>query len=145
MIPNSELENRLKALRACGSKVVDMGIAMRMVTLQRAISERRQIVQTVLNGLIERHDGSSNGGPPEVVPGTPGWAPFVKEHNELMAEEFDAGPPFVLYEKDGKYGWTEGVEAPVTIAPNVMVDMDDLLEIRAPKEKEDATVAGNIG
>ena len=48
-------------------------------------------------------------------------------------------------QNDDKVGWTEVVAKPVELTPNVMVDMDDLLEIRRPETTEDATVAGNIG
>ena len=142
---NSKVKLALTALRVCGDTYPPMGVALRMVEVQKTMGARLGSVDELNNDLIEKHGELQEGGNLGIGPTMDGWIEYVKEHNELMALECDLGDPFVLYQKDDKVGWTEGVEKPVEITPNVMVDMDDLLEIRRPETKEDATVAGNIG
>ena len=133
-VTNRELAAAQKALRECGSTRIPMGVALRMVSVQRLIKDRIDDVNEINKGLVEEH-----GTPPEgrevateVSDEMPGFQPYLDAFGELMDEKFSIPDHFILYQKDDKYGWTENVKTPIALTPNAIVDMGDLLEIKAP-------------
>ncbi len=142
-IANSKLKSVLAALRECGKTAVPMPLALRMVTVQKTLGSHLEVVSEVNDELIEKYGEKNGTGQAHIGGDMAGWPMFVKESNELMGVEFDVGDPFVLFKKNDDFGWTEDVKTPVLITPNVMVDMDDLLEVRGPESPESSEKKGS--
>ncbi len=149
LIANSKLTNVLAALRDCGKTTVPMGLALQMVDKQKTVESCIESMNNVNNTIIERHGDLNDAGQYCVSPQNSGWMGYVKEYSELLQIKVDLGEPFVLYQKqDGDnmvLGWTEDVKTPVTLTPNIMADMDELLVVtKAAEEKDNVQLAGNI-
>ena len=140
-VPNMSLQTLMAALRVCGSTTVPMALAIRMLETQKSIVTHLQMVNEVNNSLVEKYGEALENGQYQVTPELKGWAQFQIEANALTLVEFDVGEPFILYHREGKFGWTKEVKTPVAITPNVMVDMGDLLVIEGLGDNQ---VAGHI-
>ena len=130
-IQNRELAGAQAALRECGNTRIPMGVALRMVSVQRLIKDRIDDVNEVNKGLVERYGepGEGEETATQVNSEMPGWFAYVAAFNELMDEELEVPGHFVLYQDGDKVGWSRGDVNGVTLTPNAIVDLAGLLHI----------------
>ena len=129
-ITNAELGTVQAALRECGNTKIPMGVALRMVEVQRLIKDRIEDVQELNGGLIERYGtpGEGEETATEMRSDMPGWPEYVAGFNDLMAQELKLPEQFTLYQDGDELGWTEGTNG-VSLSPNTIIDMAALLRI----------------
>ena len=129
-ITNSELGTVHAALRECGNTKIPMGVALRMVEVQRLINDRIEDVQELNGGLIERYGtpGEGEETATEMRSDMPGWPEYVAGFNDLMAQELKLPEQFTLYQDGDELGWAEGTNG-VSLSPNTIIDMAALLRI----------------
>jgi len=129
-ITNAELGTVHAALRECGNTKIPMGVALRMVEVQRLIKDRIEDVQELNGGLVERYGtpGEGEETATQVSSEMPGWAEYVAGFNDLMAQELKIPDQFTLYQDGDELGWAEGTNG-VSLSPNMIIDMAALLRI----------------
>ena len=129
-ITNAELGTVQAALRECGNTKIPMGVALRMVEVQRLIKDRIEDVQELNGGLIERYGTPGEGEETanEMRSDMPGWPEYVAGFNDLMAQELKLPEQFTLYQDGDELGWAEGTNG-VSLSPNTLIDMAALLRI----------------
>ena len=129
-ITNSELGTVHAALRECGNTKIPMGVALRMVEVQRLIKDRIDDVQELNGGLVERYGipGEGEEAATEMRSDMPGWAEYVAGFNDLMAQKLNISEQFTLYQDGDELGWAEGTNG-VSLSPNTIIDMAALLRI----------------
>ena len=141
-ITNRELAGAQAALRECGKTTVPMGVALRMVAVQRLLKDRIEDVNACNKDLVELHGTPAKGEEKatQVSDEMAGWQAYLDAFSDLMDTDFQVPDHFTLYEKGDKYGWTENVKTPIALTPNTIVDMGALLELKIPakpkKQKE---------
>ncbi len=140
-VANENLKKVLDRLRELGETTVPISIAMRMIEVQKKIISHLENVNELQNGLIARYGEETGFGHSQVGPRMNGFPAYKKDLEDLMNMEYSLGEPFVLYEKDDEFGWTEDVKVSLEITPNLIVDMEDFLVIQrngsAPFEEGD--------
>jgi len=129
-ITNAELGTVQVALRECGNTKIPMGVALRMVEVQRLIKDRIEDVQELNGGLVERYGipGEGEETATEVRSDMPGWPEYVAAFNDLMAQRLNISERFTLYQDGDELGWAEGTNG-VSLSPNTIIDMAALLHI----------------
>ena len=129
-ITNAELGTVQVALRECGNTKIPMGVALRMVEVQRLIKDRIEDVQELNGGLVERYGipGEGEETATEVRSDMPGWPEYVAAFNDLMAQKLNISERFTLYQDGDELGWAEGTNG-VSLSPNTIIDMAALLRI----------------
>ena len=129
-ITNAELGTVHAALRECGNTKIPMGVALRMVEVQRLIKDRIEDVQELNGGLVERYGipGEGEETATEVRSDMPGWPEYVAAFNDLMAQKLNISERFTLYQDGDELGWAEGTNG-VSLSPNTIIDMAALLHI----------------
>ena len=129
-ITNAELGTVQAALRECGNTKIPMGVALRMVEVQRLIKDRIEDVQELNGGLIERYGtpGEGEETATEMRSDMPGWPEYVAGFNDLMAQELKLPEQVTLYPDGDELGWAEGTNG-VSLSPNTIIDMAALLRI----------------
>ena len=129
-ITNSELGTVHAALRECGNTKIPMGVALRMVEVQRLIKDRIDDVQELNGGLVERYGtpGEGEEAATEMRSDMPGWPEYVAAFNDLMAQKLNISERFTLYQDGDELGWAEGTNG-VSLSPNTIIDMAALLHI----------------
>ena len=129
-ITNAELGTVQAALRECGNTKIPMGVALRMVEVQRLIKDRIEDVQELNGGLIERYGtpGEGEETATEMRSDMPGWPEDGAGFNDLMAQELKLPEQFTLYQDGDELGWAEGTNG-VSLSPNTIIDMAALLRI----------------
>jgi hypothetical protein len=130
-IQNKELAGAQAALRECGNTRIPMGVALRMVSVQRLIKDRIDDVNEINGVLVERYGVPDAGEEKatQVNSEMPGWFAYVAAFNDLMDEELEVPGHFVLYQDGDKVGWSKGDVNGVSLTPNTIVDMAGLLHI----------------
>jgi hypothetical protein len=151
LIPNTKIQNVLAQLRELGQKSVPGNVLLQMVKVQSRIIEHIEAVQATNLELIKQYgeEDKEHGGY-HVTPEMDGWPSFQQEAQALNLAEFDAGEPFVLYqrEQDGEIviGWTDPVKTPLALSPNILVDVGDIVVVdTGEEEEEEGQVVGHIG
>ena len=129
-ITNSELGTVHAARRECGNTKIPMGVALRMVEVQRLIKDRIEDGQEINGGLIDRYrtPGVREETATEMRSDMPGWPEYVAGFNDLMAQELKLPEQFTLYQDGDELGWAEGTNG-VSLSPNAIIDMAALLRI----------------
>jgi len=129
-ITNAELGTVQVALRECGNTKIPMGVALRMVEVQRLIKDRIEDVQELNGGLVVRYGipGEGEETATEVRSDMPGWPEYVAAFNDLMAQKLNISERFTLYQDGDELGWAEGTNG-VSLSPNTIIDMAALLHI----------------
>ena len=130
-IKNKDLAGAQAALRECGNTRIPMAVALRMVSVQRLIKDRIDDVNEVNEGLVERYGDPGEGEETatQVNSGMPGWFGYVAAFNELMGQELEVSEGFVLYQDGDKVGWSKDDVNGLSLTPNAIVDMADLLRV----------------
>ena len=130
-IQNKELAGAQAALRECGNTRIPMAVALRMVSVQRLIKDRIDDVNEINSTLVERYGVPDTGEETatQVSSGMPGWPLYVTAFNDLMSEELELPGHFVLYQDGDKVGWSKADVNGISLTPNTIVDMADLLRI----------------
>jgi len=130
-IQNKELAGAQAALRECGNTRIPMSVALRMVSVQRLIKDRIDDVNEVNTGLVERYGepGEGEEAATQVNSDMPGWFGYVAAFNELMRQELEVSEGFVLYQDGDKVGWSKDDVNGLSLTPNAIVDMADLLRV----------------
>ena len=130
-IKNKELAGAQAALRECGNTRIPMAVALRMVSVQRLIKDRIDDVNEVNAGLVERYGDPGEGEETatQVNSDMPGWFGYMAAFNDLMNEEMEVSEGFVLYQDGDKVGWSKGDVNGLSLTPNAIVDMADLLRV----------------
>ena len=131
MIQNKDLAGAQAALRECGNTRIPMGVALRMVSMQRLIKGRIDDVNEINGTLVERYGepGEGEEKATQVNSEMPGWFAYVSAFNDLMNEELEVSEHFVLYQDGDKVGWSKGDVNGISLTPNAIVDMAALLRI----------------
>lgn len=142
-LTNKELAAAHVALRQCGKTTIPMGVALRMVAVQRLLKGRIDDVNEVNKGLIEAHGTPAEGQDTATIitDEMAGWQSYQDAFDDLMDDEFSVPDHFILYQKDDKYGWSENVKTPIALTPNTIVDMVALLEVKGPAKPKKAKEA----
>ncbi len=125
---NGRIEGVLGALRECSHTSIPVKISLQMARTQKAIVDQLGYVQEVNNGLIKEHGENNDDGVPHIGPDMDGWSDYVKAHNELQGLEFELGEAYLLFVEGDVLSWSRG-GTPVALAPNVLVDLDNLLVV----------------
>ena len=130
-IQNKELAGAQAALRECGNTRIPMAVALRMVSVQRLIKDRIDDVNEINAGLVERYGepGEGEETATQVNSEHPGWFAYVAAFNDLMNEELEIPEHFVLYQDGDQVGWSKDDVNGISLTPNAIMDMADLLHI----------------
>jgi hypothetical protein len=130
-IQNKELAGAQAALRECGNTRIPMAVALRMVSVQRLIKDRIDDVNEINTGLVERYGepGEGEETATQVNSGMPGWFAYVAAFTDLMNQELEVPERFVLYQDGDKVGWSKSDVNGISLTPNAIVDLADLLHI----------------
>ena len=130
-IQNRELAGAQAALRECGNTRIPMGVALRMVSVQRLIKDRIDDVNEVNKGLVERYGepGEGEETATQVNSEMPGWFAYMAAFNDLMNEDLEIPERFVLYQAGDQVGWSREEVNGISLTPNAIVDMAGLLHI----------------
>ena len=130
-IQNRELAGAQAALRECGNTRIPMGVALRMVSVQRLIKDRIDDVNEVNKGLVERYGepGEGEETATQVNSEMPGWFAYMAAFNDLMNEDLEIPERFVLYQDGDQVGWSREEVNGISLTPNAIVDMAGLLHI----------------
>jgi len=130
-IQNNKLAGAQAALRECGNTRIPMAVALRMVSVQRLITDRIDDVNEINQGLVERYGepGEGEEKATQVNSEMPGWFAYVAAFNDLMNEELEVSEQFVLYQDGDKVGWSKAEMNGLSLTPNAIMDMAALLRI----------------
>ena len=130
-IQNRELAGAQAARRECGNTRIPMGVALRMVSVQRLIKDRIDDVNEVNKGLVERYGepGEGEETATQVNSEMPGWFAYMAAFNDLMNEDLEIPERFVLYQAGDQVGWSREEVNGISLTPNAIVDMAGLLHI----------------
>ena len=130
-IQNRELAGAQAALRECGNTRIPMGVALRMVSVQRLIKDRIDDVNEVNKGLVARYGepGEGEETATQVNSEMPGWFAYMAAFNDLMNEDLEIPERFVLYQDGDQVGWSREEVNGISLTPNAIMDMAALLHI----------------
>ena len=130
-IQNNKLAGAQAALRECGNTRIPMGVALRMVSVQRLIKDRIDDVNEINTGLVERYGEPQEGEETatQVNSEMPGWFAYMAAFNDLMNEDLEIPERFVLYQDGDQVGWSREEVNGISLTPNAIVDMAGLLHI----------------